>query len=323
MYSEIGEKMDKKSDDRKDNEISTIEELNSSVNEWIMPYLKAVFTEEQSKDLSVAAANYSLFAGGKRIRPCMMFVTARMLGADLDKTAAFATSLEMIHTYSLIHDDLPAMDNDDLRRGKPTCHIAFGEAIALLAGDLLLNRAYENLFKVVMENPGLSYAAYRLCDRSGINGMVGGQSIDLDSINKTISVDRLYELHAKKTGALIESAICTPYFIKNQGLTAQNAEIGSLITLLKKLAGNIGLAFQIKDDLLDVISTPSELGKSVGKDERDSKSTFVTSLGISGATDRLNREIRHAYSNLEQIKALGFDISEYNLLIDFIATRSM
>ena len=301
----------------------TIGEFASETAKWLEPELGSVFTGKQLDDVTVKAAMYSLNAGGKRLRPLMMRLTALMTGCPEEKMADvlyYAATLEMIHTYSLIHDDLPAMDNDDLRRGKPTCHKVYGEGIATLAGDLLLNTACERLFKIAIAKPEYLYASYFMCKNAGLDGMVGGQSIDLDSEGKTIGLDLLYELQAKKTGALIESAVVTPYYLI-KGMDEKQAQEDETANLLGKLAGHVGLAFQIRDDVLDVESDPSILGKNTGKDLRDSKATFVTLLGEQGATEKLSAEIKAAMEVLSSLEGMGYDTDGYKALIDYLEKR--
>lgn len=301
----------------------TIGEFASETAKWLEPELGSVFTGKQKDDITVQAAMYSLNAGGKRLRPLMMRLTALMAGCSEEKMADvlyYAATLEMIHTYSLIHDDLPAMDNDDLRRGKPTCHKVYGEGIATLAGDLLLNTACERLFRIAIAKPEYLYASYFMCRNAGLEGMVGGQSIDLDSEGKTIGLDLLYELQAKKTGALIESAVVTPYYLI-KGMNEKQAEEDVTAGLLRKLAGHIGLAFQIRDDILDVESDPSILGKNTGKDIRDSKATFVTLLGEQGAAEKLSCEIKAAMDVLSELEKVGYDTDGYRALTDYLEKR--
>lgn len=301
----------------------TIGEFASETAKWLEPELGSVFTGKQLDDVTVKAAMYSLNAGGKRLRPLMMRLTALMTGCPEEKMADvlyYAATLEMIHTYSLIHDDLPAMDNDDLRRGKPTCHKVYGEGIATLAGDLLLNTACERLFKIAIAKPEYLYASYFMCKNAGLDGMVGGQSIDLDSEGKTIGLDLLYELQAKKTGALIESAVVTPYYLI-KGMDEKQAQEDETANLLGRLAGHVGLAFQIRDDVLDVESDPSILGKNTGKDLRDSKATFVTLLGEQGATEKLSAEIKAAMEVLSSLEGMGYDTDGYKALIDYLEKR--
>lgn len=247
----------------------------------------------------------------------LMYMTSKMLGLDdksSDLVKRFACALELIHTYSLIHDDLPAMDNDDLRRGQPTCHKAFGEGIAVLAGDALMNRAYEILLDTVVLDPKCAFAAANMAKLAGICGMIGGQSIDISSEETSIELDKLYELQEKKTGALIECAVTTPYYL-----------VGSyeddVAKDLRDLASHMGLMFQIKDDILDETSTAEVLGKNTGKDQRDDKATFVTLLGLSGACDKLKEEYDSALAICSALKTKGYDSDDYKVLTDFFYNR--
>ncbi|MCQ2466235.1 MAG: polyprenyl synthetase family protein [Clostridia bacterium] len=293
----------------------TVNQIIEEVQNWFNPSLETVFDKEDADLTTAKAAMYSLLSGGKRLRPCFMYVVAKAIGADMNDVLVFARSLEMIHTYSLIHDDLPCLDNDDLRRGKPTCHKMFGDDFATLAGDCLLNRAGEFLFEIVVNKPEYSYAAFNMFRCSGIRGMIGGQDIDVSSTNKQISAELLKELHERKTGALLEAAICTPVYLK-EGKT--NSE---LFVALKSLASNVGLAFQIKDDLLDVFSTSSVLGKTVGKDSRDNKSTYVTLFGVEKAQEMMNNVIDEANNNLNKIEALGYDVDDLKVIVDYVVSR--
>ena len=289
-------------------------EIINESSQWIEPSLEGVFPDELKEDITVKASLYSLLAGGKRIRPCLMYLFARLLRIDLDEVIPFAKCLEMIHTYSLIHDDLPSMDNDDLRRGKPTCHKVFGEGIALLAGDNLLNRAYEILFLECLKGEtGKIRAAQFIADKAGINGMIGGQSIDLDSEDKKIDIDLLYELQDKKTGALLCAACMVPCF-----LSGAPASVASEVM---EYSMHLGLLFQIKDDILDVEADPALLGKSTGKDERDGKATFVTLLGLEEASSRMNEEYKGCLENLEHLASEGYDTSDLRILTEFLAQR--
>ena len=304
-------------------EHDNINALMEKTEQWILPELENIFDSKESEDITVKAALYSVFAGGKRLRPLMMHLTSEMFGLsdDIDSDVKyFAATLEMLHTYSLIHDDLPALDNDDLRRGKPTCHKAYGEGIAVLAGDLLLNKAMERLLSICENKPGYIYAASAMAENAGIRGMLGGQSIDIASEEKEISLELLTELQEKKTGAFIEAAIVTPYYLAkemNRSLSASDETANDL----RKLASHIGLAFQIKDDILDVTSDSEILGKSTGKDERDSKATFVTLLGLDGAKARLDEEIMSIKSILSKFEKNGFDTANYVTLTDFLVNR--
>ncbi len=253
----------------------------------------------------IEAARYSLLGGGKRIRPVMLLVCGDMLSIPESETMPYACALEMIHTYSLIHDDLPCMDDDDLRRNRPTCHRQYDEATALLAGDALLNSAFE----ILLETCGAAgstesaaariRAARRIASAAGTGGMIGGQAIDLHIEGMPADERTLDRMHRMKTGALIEASLLVP---------ADLASAGSDLTdALTDYAAGIGLAFQIGDDLLDATSMPGVLGKSVGKDARDGKSTYVTRLGIKRSQERLREEVAHALNALEAVAAYGFD----------------
>jgi len=300
-----------------------MEQTIKKVSEWIEPELEKVFEPQEKEDITVKAAMYSLMAGGKRLRPLMMHMTAdlfSMEGQLMDDVRYFAATLEMVHTYSLIHDDLPAMDNDDLRRGKPTCHKVYGEGIAVLAGDLLLNKAYERLFEICKKKSTYTYAAAEFAKNAGLSGMIGGQSIDIDSVSREISLDMLYRLQDLKTGALIRIAVTTPFnlmFDTEEKRSQKQTEFN----LLNKLAGHIGLAFQIKDDILDVTSDEQTLGKSTGKDMRDSKPTFVTMLGFDEAQNKLKEEIDGCRQCLAELESLGYNTQEYSALVVYLENR--
>lgn len=220
---------------------------------------------------------YSLEAGGKRIRPVLLLETLKMLGGNYTSGLAFACAVEYIHTYSLIHDDLPAMDDDDLRRGKPTNHKVFGEAIAILSGDGLLNSAFEIMSDEILKNnfPGSIKAMNIISKCAGINGMIAGQIVDIESEGKTISYEELRYLHSKKTGALIEASVMAGAYLAG----ADEKEIDAV----KRYAQNIGLAFQIADDILDVVGDSKDLGKNTGSDKENEKSTYVSLFGIEKA----------------------------------------
>lgn len=297
--------------------------LSEKAEAWILPELNSIFDCDDRDDITVKAALYSLFAGGKRLRPMMMRLTSDMLGlpSSIDADVKyFAVTLEMLHTYSLIHDDLPALDNDELRRGKPTCHMEYGEGIAVLAGDLLLNKAMERLFCICEKEPGYIFASSAMAENAGVKGMLGGQSIDIASEDKEISLELLTMLQEKKTGAFIEAAVVTPYYISRK-MTREESKSDKTASELRDLAAHIGLAFQIKDDILDVTSNSEILGKSTGKDARDSKATFVTLLGLEGAQKRLEDEILSIRRILAGFAGEGFDTSDYETLTDFLYNR--
>lgn len=237
------------------------------------------------------AMRYSLLGGGKRIRGVLTLVCCELAGGDYKKALPFAAAIEMVHAYSLIHDDLPAMDNDDMRRGKPSNHIAFGEAMAILAGDGLLGEAVNVIVKNTLDEdiPSAWKALKILTNAYGPEGMLGGQVVDMQSENKQISYDELVYLQQHKTGALIKAAC-------QMGATLGGAD-NELLEKLSDYAEKIGLAFQIKDDVLDVESTDEELGKSIGSDSEQGKSTFVTVCGIDEAKEAV-KELSEAAANL-------------------------
>ncbi len=217
------------------------------------------------------AMAYSFNAGGKRIRPALLLEFARICGADMEVALPFAAAIEMIHTYSLIHDDLPCMDNDDLRRGKPTSHVVFGEAIAVLAGDGLLNTAAETMLSARLFNtaPENAVAAMRtIMQCAGCAGMIGGQTLDIVGEEKELGIEEVTRLEELKTGELIRAACIAGCQVAGAGM--------SLEVAAGKYADAVGLAFQIRDDLLDAYGDTESLGKTAGKDVYESKSTFLT-----------------------------------------------
>ncbi len=265
--------------------------------------------------LVVAAARYSLLGGGKRFRPVLLLGTVDLLGGDWQRALPAACALEMIHTYSLIHDDLPCMDDDDLRRGRPTCHRVYGEAIAVLAGDTLLNRAYEVLLDAVDPTlPGTVAAARLIAHAAGSRGMIGGQTLDLAAEGRLIDEPSLRTLHRMKTGALIKAPILA---------AASLAGTAPAVTgILERYAEAIGLAFQIQDDILDVTSDAAALGKTAGKDQRDRKSTYVTLLGLDAARRRLDEAIAAARGCLAELHAAGPDMTFLSGLTTYLLDRS-
>lgn len=280
-----------------------------SVEEWITVHLKA---QDPLRKSIYDAMNYSLTAGGKRLRPVLSLAVCSMLNGDEVAVLPFACAIELIHTYSLIHDDLPCMDNDDFRRGKPTSHKVFGEAMAVLSGDGLLNLAFEKMLEETIRDADCYYRAKTarlIADAAGTNGMILGQVIDLESENKDISYDRLCDMHQKKTGALIRAAVLAPAELFNAPEEIKKA--------LESYARAIGLAFQIKDDILDFEGDSAVLGKTTGKDSKNHKSTFVTLLGREKARELLKASVDQA---LESIKPLG-DTAFLDQMAVYIAER--
>lgn len=252
--------------------------MNYTQNEYLEMITSALeqytYSVEDGQDIVVNAMRYSIQNGGKRIRPMLTLEFCRVCGGDPKTALPFACAVEMIHTYSLIHDDLPCMDDDDLRRGKPSCHKQFGESYALLAGDGLLTLAFETLTQAKDVAPQDIVRAVRiLAELAGVNGMIGGQVIDLLSEEKQVDYDTLHCIDRLKTGALIKSAAML-------GCIAAGVQDETILSAAKAYAENIGFAFQVVDDILDVTSDTATLGKPVGSDEKNAKSTFVSLLGL-------------------------------------------
>ncbi len=251
------------------------------------------------------AMKYSLYAGGKRIRPMLSLACCDALDGDDKAALCYGCAIEMIHTYSLIHDDLPCMDNDDLRRGKPTNHIVFGENMAVLAGDALLNLACESVVKSNVQDAASKIEALNIIySASGADGMIGGQVLDIVAENKDISAEELLVLHQKKTGALIKAS----------------AALGSISAgrdsnLFSDYASSLGLAFQIRDDILDVEGDIETFGKPIKSDEKNNKTTYVSLFGIDGAKKRLCEETDKAISSIEFLGEKGQFLIELALYL--------
>lgn len=262
------------------------------------------------------AMNYSVLNGGKRVRPILCFAAAALSGADVMQHPGVLTAacaVELIHAYSLVHDDLPAMDDDDLRRGKPTTHIAYDEATAILAGDALQTKAFE----ILIQSPDLSEASKLACLKelafgTGVDGMTGGQMIDLEAVGKSIELGHLENMHKLKTGALIRTSILL-------GIYAMNDENVSTHEALKDYAEAIGLAFQVKDDILDATVDTSLLGKKQGADIERNKPTYVSHLGLDGAKQKLDELHQRALSALSSFN----DSAVYlRSMADYIVSRT-
>ena len=243
------------------------------------------------------AMRYSLFNGGKRVRPTLAYASALAIHSDaldtqLDLLNRIACALESLHSYSLVHDDLPAMDDDDLRRGKPTCHIAFNEATAILAGDALQTFAFELLSEATNVDAKIQLDLIRqLSKASGVQGMVLGQAIDLSAVDKTIDLTQLENMHRHKTGALIRASV-------SMGATALGASVVQL-SALDTYAAAIGLAFQVQDDILDVVADTETLGKQQGADIARNKPTYVALLGLEGARAKAQELHQQALTAVE------------------------
>ncbi|MBE1553791.1 polyprenyl synthetase family protein [Sporosarcina limicola] len=273
--------------------------------------LNSLLTCENIPKTLQSSMVYSVNAGGKRIRPLLVLATLEDLGATSKDALTVACAVELIHTYSLIHDDLPCMDDDDFRRGKPTNHRMYGEAVAVLAGDALHTLAFNSLTKLTDTSAEDSlHIMQKLSDASGANGMVGGQMLDLEGESKSLSLTELEKVHVNKTGALL--LFCVEAGAILAGLNQEK------ITQLKNYAWNIGLAFQIKDDILDITSTTEELGKTVGSDNSSHKSTYPSLLGLPTAGERLAEYHQIAK---ESLAFLGKEQLLLGLFADYIVDR--
>ena len=252
---------------------------------------------------------YSVLAGGKRIRPVLALATARALGMDPTDVLPLAAAIELIHTYSLIHDDLPAMDDDDLRRGRPTNHRQFGEGVAILAGDGLYAEAFALVLGEQQGDPRRVLASVReLADATGVRGMVGGQYIDIEGASD------LRRLHELKTGRLIGASVGCVLLLVDRDQTATLA--------YRSFAAELGVLFQIVDDILDVTGTDDALGKPSGSDERHGKRTYVSEFGLDRARELAAESHRKARAALAQASAEGDGTQELEQITDFIVTRT-
>ena len=266
--------------------------------EQIENIIKKYLPEEEGYQKQVIEAmNYSFLAGGKRLRPMLMLETYRMFGGKSEVIEPFMAAIEMIHTYSLIHDDLPAMDNDEYRRGRKTTHVVYGEDMAILAGDALLNYAFETAVKAFVLEPEdsltIGNAIRVLGEKAGIYGMLGGQVIDVKETGHAVSKDVLDTIYELKTGALIEAAMMIGAILGG----ASQEEVKTV----ERIASLVGLAFQVQDDILDVISTQEELGKPIHSDEKNEKTTYVTLLGIDDAKKVVEEKSEEAISLLQTL----------------------
>jgi geranylgeranyl diphosphate synthase type II len=264
-------------------------------NQQINVALEKILHDSQPSEPIVQAMKYSLMADGKRIRPVLCLAAAETVGGKPQTVLPAACALEIVHTYSLIHDDLPAMDNDDLRRGKPTCHVAFDEATAILAGDALLTLAFQVLSSVQFtgetQASGWLRVIHIISTAAGYQGMIRGQMLDMASEGQHLTVDELKSMHALKTGALIEASLVC-------GALLADARKHQL-EILKTYAQNIGLAFQVTDDILNVEGNPKEMGKAVGTDQLREKSTYPAILGLETSRQFAKNLVEKALQALE------------------------
>lgn len=294
------------------NKSQFMEELQQKVehiNDVLEKFLPA---EEGQQRIIFEAMNYSVRAGGKRLRPILMEETYHMFGGSSAVIEPFMAAIEMIHTYSLVHDDLPAMDNDEYRRGKKTTHAVYGEAMGILAGDALLNLAYENAakaFGMEVADARVARAFAVLAKKAGVYGMVGGQVVDVESEKSDdcpITREKLDFIYRLKTGALIESSMMIGAILAG----ASSDEVSRV----EQIAAKLGLAFQIQDDVLDVTSSLEVLGKPVGSDEKNNKATYVTFEGLDKAVsdvERISKEAEKLLDDLGYYDAFLKELFEY------------
>ncbi len=272
------------------------EELKEKVDE-IQTILAKYLPKEEGYQVTVLQAmNYSMLAGGKRLRPLLMQQTYELFGGRGKVIEPFMAAIEMIHTHSLIHDDLPAIDNDEYRRGRKTTHAVYGEAIAILAGDGLLNLAYETAamaFEMEPHNPGVGRAIGILASKTGIYGMIGGQTVDVESAGKPLDRERLNFIYRLKTGALLEASMMIGAVLAGASLPE--------VDCVGQIASEVGLAFQIRDDILDVTGTQKELGKPIHSDAKNQKTTYVTVEGLEKAAEDVEEISRQAVERLHTL----------------------
>lgn len=298
------------------NKSQFMEELQQKVEHINNVLEKFLPVEEGQQRIIFEAMNYSVRAGGKRLRPILMEETYHMFGGSSAVIEPFMAAIEMIHTYSLVHDDLPAMDNDEYRRGKKTTHAVYGEAMGILAGDALLNLAYETAakaFDMEVADARVARAFTVLAKKAGVYGMVGGQVVDVESEKSDdcpITREKLDFIYRLKTGALIESSMMIGAILAG----ASSDEISRV----EQIAAKLGLAFQIQDDVLDVTSTLEVLGKPVGSDEKNNKATYVTFEGLDKAVSDVERISKEAE---EQLDDLGYDDAFLKELFEYLIHR--
>lgn len=298
------------------NKSQFMEELQQKVEHINNVLEKFLPVEEGQQRIIFEAMNYSVRAGGKRLRPILMEETYHMFGGSSAVIEPFMAAIEMIHTYSLVHDDLPAMDNDEYRRGKKTTHAVYGEAMGILAGDALLNLAYETAakaFDMEVADARVARAFTVLAKKAGVYGMVGGQVVDVESEKSDdcpITREKLDFIYRLKTGALIESSMMIGAILAG----ASSDEVSRV----EQIAAKMGLAFQIQDDVLDVTSTLEVLGKPVGSDEKNNKATYVTFEGLDKAVSDVERISKEAE---EQLDDLGYDDAFLKELFEYLIHR--
>ena len=288
--------------------LTQLEYFQERTNQYLLNKLDSLVVNDAKL---LEAMRYGLLIGGKRMRPYLAYITGESLSIDESDIDGIAAALECIHAYSLLHDDLPAMDDDDLRRGKPTCHIAFDEATAILAGDSLQTLAFDILanhsFSQGISNKRINLIQL-LVKASGYQGMCGGQALDLSATNKTISLDELEQLHALKTGALLEASVLMAAECSHEISQEEKEQLSQFAKL-------IGLAYQVRDDIIDITSSEEELGKPAGSDIEANKSTYPALLGLQGAQQKADNLYQQALQALHHLPYNTQNLSEFATFI--------
>lgn len=290
------------------------EQLHARVAEIEMVLNQYLPEETGYQKTVIEAMNYTLKAGGKRIRPLLMLETYKKFGGTESIIEPFMVAIEMIHTYSLVHDDLPALDNDDYRRGRKTAHIVYGEDMAILAGDALLNYAFEvasRAFSIKEGDIRIGRAFQVLASKPGIYGMIGGQTADVELTGKPMTMEQILFIHHNKTAALLEASMMIGAILA--GASKED------VLVIEQVGKNIGLAFQIEDDILDIIGTEEELGKPVNSDERNGKTTYVSLKGMEQAKDDVKQLTSQA---IEQLSMVGKENPFLTELLQYLIDRS-
>lgn len=293
------------------------EELNQKVEEIENMIFSKLPKEEGPQKTVIQAMRYSVMAGGKRLRPLLMQEAYRLFGKEDSKVYPFMAALEYIHNYSLVHDDLPAMDNDEYRRGRKTTHVVYGEDLAILAGDALLNYAFETIAEGMEKHPsdaGMVKAFRIFSKKAGIFGMVGGQSVDVinENNNANMNLDDILFIHENKTAALIECALMC-----GAALAGANDE---QISQMEKVGSNIGLAYQIQDDILDATGSFEELGKPIGSDAKNQKATYLSHQGMEKSAADVKRLSEEAVTILGQMPNRNLFLED--LVMSLVERRS-
>ena len=291
--------------------LADIDDVQVRINNYLTKKLDSLVLNDEKL---LAAMRYGLLIGGKRMRPYLAYITGTALSAEQSDIDGVAAALECIHAYSLLHDDLPAMDNDDLRRGQPTCHKAFDEATAILAGDSLQTLAFDIIANHNFSDPvnakRINLLRY-LVNAAGYQGMCGGQALDLEATNKVISLAELEKLHSLKTGALLEAAVMMSAECSSKATENDKVQLAHYAKL-------IGLAYQVRDDIIDITSTEEELGKPAGSDLAANKSTYPALLGLQGAQEKAENLYQQA---LQALSTLPYNTQSLSDFATFIVSR--